>query len=97
MAFDIVGMGNRIRIARQDKDLKQHTVSNKLNMSQPNYSNIESGNQDISVSQLIDIAAILDVPVLWLLGINSIPDLTDSERLEVEKYIRYIISIRKKQ
>jgi transcriptional regulator with XRE-family HTH domain len=96
MDYDIVSMGNRIRIARQLKNLKQLAVSEKLNMSQPNYSNIESGNQDISVTQLMEIASVLDVSASWLLGEDSIPDLTDSERLEVDKYIKYIIGVRKK-
>lgn len=92
MAYDMTGIGNRMRIARQSKDLKQLAISERLNMSQANYSNIESGNQEIYISQLLEIANVLGVSASWLLGEDSIPDLTDAERLDVQKYIDYLIS-----
>jgi|BioPla2DNA2_1021312.scaffolds.fasta_scaffold165522_2 transcriptional regulator with XRE-family HTH domain len=95
MGYDIVGMGNRIYIARQSKGLKQLEMCQKLSMSQANYSNIESGKQEVSVTQLVEIASILDVSASWLIGEDIIPDLTDKERLELENYKNYLVSKRK--
>jgi transcriptional regulator with XRE-family HTH domain len=96
MRYDIENIGNRIYMARQDNGLKQYEVYKRLGISQSAYSKIEGGKSNISITLLCKIASILDVPVSWLIGENSSPQLTNTERLELEKYRQYIISIRKK-
>ena len=96
MGCDFVKMGNRIYTARQAKGLKQLEIGQKLGMSQANYSNIESGKQDISVALIVEIASILDVSIAWLIGENIISQLTDEECLEMENYKNYLISKRGK-
>jgi transcriptional regulator with XRE-family HTH domain len=94
--FDLVGLGNRISAARKDKGFTQSYVSKLLHIQQSVYSNIENGKYNISVSMLYEISSILDVSIIWLIGENSIiDDYTDSERLEIEKFKKYIKSIRK--
>ena len=87
---------NRIYSARKDKGIKQEDVGNKLGITQPAYSDLESGKRDMSVPELLILADLFDVPVNWLLGINSLPQLTDRECLEVENYINYIVNKRNK-
>jgi transcriptional regulator with XRE-family HTH domain len=98
MCNDAVRLGNRIRTARRNKELTQVEVSNLLGISQTAYSRLEGGQSSvIDISLLYQISSILDVSIMWLLDENYIiSELTDRERLEVEKFIRYIISIRKK-
>lgn len=95
--YDRLGIANRIYIARKNKDLKQREVCAVLGINQSSYSALELGKRTMTVEELFVLTDLFNVSILWLLGENSIPDLTDSERLEVEKYIRYIRSIRDKK
>lgn len=96
MQYDKVELGNRIYFARNNKKLKQIDVCNKLRISQSTYSKIETGKIEITLSDLFDLSEILDVPLSWLIGINSDDDFTDEELYEINKFKRYIKSIRKK-
>jgi transcriptional regulator with XRE-family HTH domain len=89
-------IANRIYSARKDKYLKQEEVGVVLGIRQSSYSSLETGKRDMTVPELLILADLFDVPFTWLLGVNSIPELTDKERLEVENYINYIISKRNK-
>lgn len=92
--YDRLAIANRIYMARKNKNLNQIDVGNVLGINQSSYSALELGKRDVSVAELFILADTLDVTISWLLGIDSLPHLTDSERLEVEKFIKYIISIR---
>jgi transcriptional regulator with XRE-family HTH domain len=94
--YDRLAIANRIYTARKNKGFKQNDVCVMLGINQSSYSALELGKRDITVAELFTLSELLSVSIIWLLGIDSIPDLTDSERLDVEKYIRFIISIRKK-
>jgi transcriptional regulator with XRE-family HTH domain len=96
MGYDSKKIGERIYLARQNAGLKQLALSIKAGISQSTLSEIESGKAKLTVETLYKISETLGASITWLLGENSIPDLTDSERLEMEKYKRYIISIRRK-
>ncbi len=87
---------NRIYMARKDKYLKQEDVGNALGIRQSSYSDLETGKRDMTVPELLILADLFDVPIPWLLGTNSIPQLTDKECLEVENYIKYLIAKRNK-
>ena len=97
MGYDKKKIGERVYIARQSKGWKQFKLCDKANISQSSLSEIENGIAKISVETLYKIAEALDVSVVHLLGEDSISDLTDSERLEVEKFIKYIKGIRNHQ
>lgn len=96
MGYDSKGIGERIYLARQTKGLKQLALCDKTGISQSSLSDIESGRAKITVETLYKIADALGVSVVYLLGEDSISNLTDNERLEIDKYMRYIISIRQK-
>lgn len=90
--FDYVGMGNRMLIARLRKNLKQSEMGRILGLSQPSYSDIETGKREVTISQLYIIASALEVSVTWLLGVDNFNRLTDSDLLKIEEYKRFLIS-----
>lgn len=94
--YDGVAIGNRAYTARNNKNLKQKAISAELGIHQATYSKFELGQYDIHLSELLKLCEILDISASWLIGENSIPQLTDMERLELEKYKNYLLGIRKK-
>lgn len=95
--FNLITLGNRIHSARAYKKLTQNYICNKLGISQALLSKIENGKVDISISLLYQISDVLDVSIAWLIGENNIvSDLTDTERLELQEYKKFIINKRKK-
>lgn len=94
--YDMNLVANRIFLARKNKGLKQIEVCNFLDIGQSTYSDIETGKRDITLPVLFKLSELLDVSITWLLGIDSDLSLTDKEILELEKFKRYIVSIRTK-
>jgi len=95
MQYEKIEIGNRIYIARTNKNLKQYEMCKLLNISQSTYSKIENGKYDIPLSVLFNISEILNVSVTWLLGADEESEYSHDELLEIEKFKRYIKSIRK--
>lgn len=93
--YDKFGIANRIYIARKDNDLKQSDVCKILDINQSSYSALETGKRDATAREIFILADYLKVPAAWLLGVNSIPDLTDNERLDLENYIEFLLAKRK--
>lgn len=93
--YDKYAIGNRACGVREKKNLKQEDISKALGIHQATYSKFENGRYSLRTSQLIELCNILDVSVSWLIGEDSLPQLTDEERLDVENYIKFIISKRK--
>ena len=93
--YDGIAIGNRAYTARNNKNLKQKTISAELGIHQATYSKFELGQYDIHLSELIKLCEILDISISWLLGSDSVPQLTDSECLELENYKKYLIGKRK--
>lgn len=95
--FDFVEMGKRLLMARMRKLMKQSDLGIALGVTQPTYSDIESGKRDINITQLFTIAEALEVPVTWVLGIDDEKhELTYEEKIQVEEYINFLISKREK-
>ena len=63
----------RIRDLREDHDLTQKEVANKLHCSQQVYSNYELGQRDIPTDILIKLSTIYQVSVDYILGISDCP------------------------
>lgn len=61
----------RIKNAREDRDISQKDMAAMLNMNQSNYSRIETGHQEPSLDQLIKIAEIFNLTIDELLGVDS--------------------------
>ncbi len=61
----------RIKDLREDKEIKQREMAEKLNISQTNYSKYELGKINIPIETLKKIALILDTSIDYLLGITD--------------------------
>ena len=61
-------MYKRIRDLREDHDLNQTKVAQKLGMSQTGYSKYETGENDIPTAVLIKLARMYNTSIDYLLG-----------------------------
>lgn len=61
-------MYRRIRDLREDADLNQTSVAEKLGMSQTGYSKYETGENDIPTIVLIKLARLYNTSIDYLLG-----------------------------
>ena len=91
-----VEIGRRAYAARTKLNLKQSDVAAVIGIHQTTYSRFENGEGDITAINVIKLCEILKIYPSWLLGETSIPQLTDSECLEIENYKKYIIDRRNK-
>ena len=64
----------RIRDLREDHDLNQTKVAQKLGMSQTGYSKYETGENDIPTSVLIKLARFYNTSIDYLLGETDCKD-----------------------
>ena len=63
--------GKKIRDAREDMDLTQSDMAEKIPMNQSNYSKIERNTQEPSMEQLKRICQILKLDPRYLLDISE--------------------------
>ena len=63
----------RLRDLREDRDLLQRQVAERLRCSQRVYSNYERGERDIPTDLLIRLSEFYDVSVDYLLGLTNNP------------------------
>lgn len=61
-------MYRRIRDLREDRDLNQTKVADRLSMSQTGYSKYETGENDIPTAILIKLARFYNTSIDYLLG-----------------------------
>lgn len=61
----------RIRDLREDADLSQTKLAQKLGMSQTGYSKYETGENDIPTNILIKLSRIYNVSIDYMLGISD--------------------------
>ena len=61
----------RLRDLREDRDLLQRQVAERLRCSQRVYSNYERGEREIPTDILIRLSEIYDVSVDYLLGLTN--------------------------
>lgn len=64
----------RIRDLREDKDLKQKDIAKLLNISQQQYSRIETGTNEIKIDGLIKLATIYDVSTDYILELTDLKE-----------------------
>lgn len=65
-------IGRRIRSFRNLRGLSQAEVASKLKMDPGGYSRVESGETEISVKRLSDLAGILEVSIEQLVSLEPI-------------------------
>lgn len=63
----------RLRDLREDRDLLQRQVAERLRCSQRVFSNYERGERDIPTDILIRLSEFYDVSVDYLLGLTNNP------------------------
>ena len=75
-----MGMGSRIRERRRELGLSQDELAQKVGYkNRSTIARIESGENDIMVSKLKEIANVLETQVLWLLSGDEQPYYIDPE------------------
>jgi transcriptional regulator with XRE-family HTH domain len=68
---DRVGIGSRLRMARELAGLSQEQVAEMLSMRRPSISEIESGRRKVSADELVKLSEVYDVRVSWLMGADD--------------------------
>ena len=64
-------MYHRLKDLRSDKDLNQKDIADVLNVTQATYSRYESGDLEIPIRALIELAKFYHVSVDYILGIDT--------------------------
>lgn len=71
---------NRIKILREENEVKQEELSKVLNISQTNVSKYETGKILLREDQIINLCKFFNVSADYLLGLSSIKDSTNTEK-----------------
>jgi transcriptional regulator with XRE-family HTH domain len=66
--MEVIGMYERIRNMREDKDITQAQMAEYLSIHQTTYSDYEIGNLNIPVQVLVKIADLFETSVDYLLN-----------------------------
>ena len=74
-----MNIGEKIRNAREDLDLSQTEMARLIPMNQSNYSKIERGIQEPSISQLRRICQILKLDPRYLLSLENFEVISSSD------------------
>ena len=61
---------NKIKEKREEKNISQEKMAEKMNISQQVYSKIESGNRSLLAKHILEISKILEVPASYFLEEN---------------------------
>ena len=85
-----MNLGEKIRNAREDKDISQREMAELIPMNQSNYSKIERAVQEPSIEQLRRICQILNLDPRYLLNLGDFSPLTESEIKLLEDAKRFI-------
>ena len=65
----------RIKDTREDKDIQQQTIAEKLGIKKTQYSRYERGVNEIPLHYLIQVAEILNVSIDYLVGRTENPEI----------------------
>ncbi len=76
----------RLAELRKDRGLKQVELAKLLNMSQRNYSHIESGDYDIPTEMLVKLCLLYEVSADYILGItDEIKPYKQNEEIKIKQ------------
>ena len=67
-------MDNRIKDLREDNDMTQQQVSDKIGITQRKYSYIETGTQPLTDEILVALSKLYNVSIDYILNQNEIPN-----------------------
>ena len=82
-------VGKNIRTIRHQRGWSQEDVANRLGISIPAFSKIETGVTDVNLSRLEQIAEVFSVPLASLLATEDIQHDID-QQIEVEAIIQKV-------
>ena len=74
-----MNIGEKIRNAREDLDLSQRDMADKIPMNQSNYSKIERGVQEPNLEQLRRICLILSLDPRYLLNLGEYAEISNDD------------------
>lgn len=74
-----MGIGEKIRNAREDMDILQSDMARLIPMNQSNYSKIERNLQEPNMEQLKRICQILNLDPRYLLGLENFEMISEDE------------------
>lgn len=77
-----------IKIIRIEKGISQKEMASRLGYGHSNYNKIENGLIEISVSKLYEIADILEVPIIKLLGGEELKKVIEFIKNDYEEKIK---------
>lgn len=63
-----ISMSENIRLLRESRGYSQEYIASRLHITQQAYSRLEKHPESMTLERLRDLAKILDVPLLTLLG-----------------------------
>jgi len=85
-------IGSNIKRLREERGIKQQEIAELISMHRSNYSKIENGQREISVTALDKIAQYFDITIDELIHMgDDVPqevDITDKSALEQMKMIQ---------
>jgi transcriptional regulator with XRE-family HTH domain len=67
-------LGQRVRQARERQGLSQEELAAEMGLGQRAISELENGKRRLSVTEVPDLARVLDVPFLYFFGDDLTPD-----------------------
>ncbi len=82
----------RLRDIREDNDLKQDSIAEKLGMTRQQYQLYESGKREIPFHSAIEFAELFGVSIDYIAGrtnnkrINDVSGISEEERAMISKY-----------
>ncbi len=80
-------LGDKIRLLRDEKSIKQEALASYLGFTRISISNIETGKQKIQLHTLIDLADYMNVPVEEIIPALKTIKIESSEKHKLEKKI----------
>ena len=73
---EIILLGERIANARSERGLSQQELANQLGIKKSNLEQWESGKTAPRANHMNQLAGVLNVPLLWLMGGSDMPPST---------------------
>jgi len=84
-------LAKNIRNLRQQYGWSQGDIANRLGISVPAFSKIETGVTDVNLSRLEQIASVFSVPLVKLLDDNHQEQEDDSQQQEVDAVVQRLM------
>lgn len=89
--------GERLKAIRISHKMTQEELSKIMGVGKATVLNYENGTRKVPLTYLVNFAKHFQISVDSLLGIklSTVEELTETERIEVKEFIKYLISKRK--